>query len=263
MQSVPHWQLKTYSSVCVCLCVCACVFSFLQCVLTCANSVMCLLTERELGRGESGGNREPPGMLSTGLVNYCHSVISLTTTTPLTVPISHTPLLWSPTCKKTKTAAAAATASKGTITPLVFNLCYSFFLSHSLSSAVLCLSLYLSLPNTPAPTHLLLSFIKAFLAILFPSSTESYCSWQRSRSFIFSLQPSLCMHAGLVLPYDIQALSIKYAWTLEMKINFGNVLSPSVSLLLSPLALPLNVQICLHLLLCQAVNSLFHLPVMV
>lgn len=41
------------------------------------------------------------------------------------------------------------------------------------------------------------------------------------------------MHAGLVLPYDIQALSIKYAWTLEMKINFGNVLSlflPSLSL---------------------------------
>lgn len=33
------------------------------------------------------------------------------------------------------------------------------------------------------------------------------------------------MHAGLVLPYDIQALSIKYAWTQEMKINFGNVLS--------------------------------------
>ena len=46
---------------------------------------------------------------------------------------------------KTKTAAATAAASEGTIAPPVFNLCYSFFLSHSLSSAVLCISLSLSL----------------------------------------------------------------------------------------------------------------------
>lgn len=29
------------------------------------------------------------------------------------------------------------------------------------------------------------------------------------------------MHAGVALPHDIQALCIKYAWTPEMKINFG------------------------------------------
>lgn len=73
--------------VCVCRSTCTHVWderTHLHCMLACAESVMCLLIERRRG---GGGNREPPGMPSTGLVKYCHSVISR----PLTIPISHTP----------------------------------------------------------------------------------------------------------------------------------------------------------------------------
>lgn len=56
--------------------------------------------------------------------------------------------------------------------------------------------------------------------------------------YFLSAAQVLCMRTRLVLPYDIQALSIKYAWSLEMKINFGNVVS-----LFSPLSrCPLNAQ---------------------
>ena len=62
------------------------------------------------------------------------------------------------------------------------------------------------------------------MVIGFLCPLETYCSWQQSQPFI-----SLCTRWGLSYPYDIQALCIKYAWTLEMKINFGNAL-PHLSL---------------------------------
>lgn len=53
-----------------------CVYAtHLHRTLACADSVMCLLIEWGLGGGGEG-NTGPPGMPSTGLVNYCHSDIT-------------------------------------------------------------------------------------------------------------------------------------------------------------------------------------------
>lgn len=138
-------------------------------------------------------------MSSTGLVNYCHSV------SPRHPHIPYSPAPIGPA--KQRQGQPQQLHPKGpSLHQCLTSATASFCISRS---PALC---YVSLSPSPLPPPpLVLSFIKAFLAILFPSSTESYCSRQRSRSFIFSPQPGLCMHAGLVLPYDIQALSIKYA----------------------------------------------------
>lgn len=58
---------------------------------------------------------------------------------------------------------------------------------------------------------------KASCLFCFPATAESYCSWQQLQNSL-----SLCLPlARIVLPCDILALSIKYAWTLEMKLILG------------------------------------------
>lgn len=121
---------------------------------------MCLLIEKRVGEGgreRGGGNTEPPGMPSTGLVNYCHSAISR--------PLNRPHVSCSP--RKTKTAAAA---SEGTIPPPVFNLCCSFFLSHLLSFTVLCplpITSPLSPPSCSSPTLLHQSISGYFVSQLY------------------------------------------------------------------------------------------------
>lgn len=63
VQCVPHWQLVY---------VCVCVGVTPACTVACLHVLIlwCLLTEWR------GGDTKPPGIPSTGLVNYCHSAIT-------------------------------------------------------------------------------------------------------------------------------------------------------------------------------------------
>ena len=87
-----------------------------------------------------------------------------------------------------KTKAAAA--PKGTVPPPVFNPSY-------ISS--------LPPPPPPPPSS------KHFWLFCF-AALPRVIAQDNNHARLFSLRsPGLCMHAGLVLPYDIQAFSIKYA----------------------------------------------------
>ena len=169
-----------------------------HCMLTLCLILWCVyVTKAELGRG-GGRHRGPPGMLSRELVSDCHSVTD--PPPPLLYLHPHPQRhIRSAPCK-----TKAAAAPKGTVPPPVFNPSY-------ISS--------LPPPPPPPPSS------KHFWLFCF-AALPRVIAQDNNHARLFSLRsPGLCMHAGLVLPYDIQAFSIKYAWTLERKINFGNVLS--------------------------------------
>lgn len=117
---------------------CVCVLRTCTACLDCADAVMCLLIERGWGQHRA----------SWDVVHRACQLLSLSQPPPSPHPI----LPCSDRPCKTKTAAATAAASKGTISPPVFNLCYSFFPHLSLSCTVLCLSLSLFPPSSSSRT---------------------------------------------------------------------------------------------------------------
>lgn len=128
--------------------------------LHCADSVMCLLIERRRGAGWGGRHQ--------GLLGCFPECLSATVTQ--SQPPSAIPLLLCSDRPLAKQRQQQPQHPKG-------------------PSLHQCLTSATASCCIPPPPPLPLSFFKAFLAILFPSSTESYCSRQQSRSFIFSLQP--------------------------------------------------------------------------
>lgn len=141
-------------------------------MLACADSVMCLLIEREKKKEEGG----PPETRSLSTTVTQSSAAHIPYSPALTTP---PPPPKTPLCAAKQRAAAAV--SKGTITPPVFNLC------------------------TPPPSHppLLHQSISGY----FVSQLCRVIARDNDHGRLFSsLQPGLRMHAGLVLPYDIQAL---------------------------------------------------------
>lgn len=156
MQCVPHWQLVY---------VCVCVGVTPACTVACLHVLIlwCLLIEWR------GGDTKPPGIPSTGLVNYCHSAI----TSP-----PHPP-------NAKQRQAATAAWSKGTIAPPVFNLCYSFSLSHLLSFAC-TISPSTSSSSSPSSKH--------FWLFCFPA-LQRVIAHDNDHGRLFSLRSpaSVCM----------------------------------------------------------------------
>lgn len=137
------------------------------------DPVMCLLTGEGEGWQHTHTHTQPPGMSSTGLVNYCHSVPN---TLPPAVIVSHTPP--APPLSQQKQRAAAA-ASEGTAAPPMFNLCSGFSFP---------LFPFLLLPDSPSSKHFWLFCFAALQRVI---------AHDNDHGRLFSLRsPGLCMHAG-------------------------------------------------------------------